>query len=451
MVNNTKKDIRVPRYTSYPTALEFDRFSGQEYQQWLQSLNKKEGYSLYLHIPYCEEMCLFCGCFTKITKHRKPIEDYINYLVKEIKLVASHIDTKIAIKHVHFGGGSPSLLSPKNLSIIMDSLRENFHFLENIEIAMEIDPRTTDYDKIQSYAKEGFNRISMGIQDFDPKVQEAVNRIHSFEDIEQIFHWLRESGINNINADIMYGLPYQNNDIIKNTLDKIISLSPSRIAAFAYAHVPWMRKHQRLIPQEAIPGGKERLEMIRLINYQLNQASYVTVGIDHFAKQSDSMAIGLHEKNLRRNFQGYTTDKADNLIGLGISSIGSLPKGFIQNETNMTTYKQLLDQDELPITRGYSLKGNDLIIRDIISQIMCYQKVNLEQIITKYNLPNDIFDKNIKLINQIPSLASVDEKNITIKDHIFARKVAAVFDHYIDKKTLNELLFNSDYQYLDVM
>jgi oxygen-independent coproporphyrinogen-3 oxidase len=448
--------VRVPRYTSYPTALKFtDEIGAEQYLNWIKNRDHTQPLSLYIHIPYCREMCNFCGCFTKITQKDEPIAKYTASLIEEIKLFHQLSGRRRhLVSHLHFGGGSPSVLQPEQFRQIMQIVDECFEMQADAERAIELDPRTIDADKIKAYAKAGINRISIGVQDFDEQVQVAVNRIHSFDDVAGKIDLIRESGINSINIDLMYGLPYQNIAKLEQTVQKVLELHPDRLAVFAYAHVPWMRKHQRLIPEEVIPKGYERMQMIQFISQYLLQHGYEAIGIDHFALQEDSMTQGLKDKELRRNFQGYSTDKAREMVGLGISSISCLQSGFAQNSTHMTDYHEIINSGKLPIARGCKTSSEDLMRREWIAHIMCYLELDLSAEIMAYDLPEDYFAAELANLARLEEagIISFVGQRIRVKQRLYARRVAAMFDQYISPEFKRELTnMDSEHKYLDIM
>ncbi len=333
-------DLRVPRYTSYPTAPHFSpAVDGAAYARWLRALDPAAPLSLYLHVAYCAEMCWFCGCHTKATRKYAPVADYLDAMLAETKLVARALPARMRVDHIHFGGGSPTLLTPADFGQTLATLREYHIVTLDAEIAVELDPRTADEAYIAAMAKAGVTRASIGVQDFDAKVQRAINRIQPHDVTARVTRWLRAHGVSAINMDFCYGLPYQTVTSLLDTVDKAAAFRPARIALFGYAHVPWMKPHQKLIPDESLPGLAERWAQYEAAAERLEAHGYVSVGLDHFALPDDAMAQA-HEKGaLHRNFQGYTTDRAPVLIGLGASAIGALPQGHVANELAIDRYK----------------------------------------------------------------------------------------------------------------
>ncbi|MDB2414473.1 oxygen-independent coproporphyrinogen III oxidase [Rickettsiales bacterium] len=434
-----KYDQQVPRYTSYPTAPHFSAdMDGNKYAKWLSNLADDQGISLYFHIPFCVKMCSYCGCHTTITNRYDPIEEYVRILLDEIRLVAKNIGKKKIVSDIHFGGGSPSFLRNEDFLQIMQVTRQLFDIAENAEIAVEIDPRNITEDKVAAYAQAGVNRISMGVQDLNEDVQIAINRVQPFEMVKQTVDYLRQYGINAINMDLIYGLPLQSLEYIKKSVELVASLNPNRIALFGYAHVPWMKSHMRLIKDEDLPNACSRLDLYNLAVEEICKRGYTQVGIDHFVKDDDNMAIALKNKKLHRNFQGYTTHKTSVLIGMGASSIGAFPEGYVQNNTNIKLYKEAIAEGKLPIIKGIEINDDDRLRRDIINSIMCDMEVDIEKICARHGVSSDIFISNIAEIQTLAKdgLVFIDGMKIkmNLKARSLARIVCAAFDKYLKKE-----------------
>lgn len=369
----------TPRYTSYPTAPHFrEPVDDAEYGTWLGTLDDDQTFSLYLHIPYCRTLCWYCGCNTKATQKYEPVTIYVDYLLKEIDLVSEKLADKKTVRHIHFGGGSPSMLRPEDFTRIMTAVRAKFTVAPDAEIAIEIDPRELTEPKVAAYAKAGVTRVSFGIQDFHIDVQQAVNRRQPFYMVYDAVNLVRTYGIDHINMDLLYGLPHQTDEKMKANINFAHALKPTRLALFGYAHVPWMKKHMRLIDETALPGAGARLSQFETASTQLKSLGYHAVGLDHFVRAEDPMLEALANHKLRRNFQGYTTDASDCLIGLGVSSIGSLPDHYVQNIADTRSYFAALDDDILPVEKGIHLSAEDHLRRSIIEELMCYQAIDLE-------------------------------------------------------------------------
>ncbi len=429
--------LKVPRYTSYPTAPHFDgAIDGDVVARWLSVMPEGKKISLYFHIPYCREMCWFCGCFTKVTKSDSVIVKYVALLTREIAMVAEKLG-KCAVSHIHFGGGSPTILAPALFLEIMDVVGRSFDVLPDAEIAVEIDPRTLSEAKVAAYASAGVNRVSMGIQDFDEKVQVAIHRIQPYHVAHQAVMWLREYGIDRINLDLVYGLPHQTVNSVRDTVELTVTLKPQRIALFGYAHVPWMKKHQRLIDEASLPDGGVRAQMLESASVQLVAAGYETIGFDHFALPDDALSIAQREKRLHRNFQGYTTDEAETLIGFGISSIGHLPQGYVQNMSDIHAYEKALNAGNLPIVRGFALTEDDRLRAEIIEGLMCNFEIDLGLMAQKYHVTLQKFDVELARMNILEQQGLVicegDVIRVTSEGRALVRVVASVFDVYLEQ------------------
>jgi len=433
-----KYDLRVPRYTSYPTAPHFTPIVGAErYAGWLGELDPKTKLSLYLHIAYCAEICWFCGCHTKAARRYEPVADYLDCLLREVDLVADKLPGRMTAGHVHFGGGSPSVLTPEDFVRTLDKLRSRFGFADDAEIAVELDPRTTDRAYITAMAGAGVNRVSIGVQDFNPVVQKAINRIQPYDLTAEVIGWLREDGIDEINMDLVYGLPHQTLESLSETISLTVGLAPKRIALFGYAHVPWMKKHQRLIPEKALPGIEERWRQYESAARQLVNAGYVQIGLDHFALASDPMAAALKQNRLHRNFQGYTTDESETLIGFGASGIGSLPQGYVANEISHDGYKSLIRAGRLATSRGIAVGRDDLLRRSLIERLMCDLSLDLDSICAAWGVDAAEFDQDLARLEPMEAdgLLLREGRKITMTKagRPLVRAACAAFDRYLHK------------------
>ncbi len=434
-----KYDLRVPRYTSYPTAPHFHGgIDSATYGAWLGGIDPATELSLYLHIAYCAEMCWFCGCHTKITKRYAPVAAYMDALWREIDMVADALPARMTARHIHFGGGSPTILSAEDFVRTVDSLRRRFAVKADAEIAVELDPRTADEAYVAAMAGAGVTRASIGVQDFDPKVQEAINRIQPYAVTAQVIEWLRRHGVPEINMDLIYGLPYQTLDGLIDTIDRAVAFGPKRIALFGYAHVPWMKKHQRLIPDEALPDTQLRWRQYedgcrRLVETH----GYVQIGLDHFAAPDDEMAIALKARRLHRNFQGYTTDSADTLIGFGASGIGALPQGYVANVGEIHAYRDAIAKGELATQRGVAINGDDRLRRAIIERLMCDLDVDLDAVAGRFGADGAQFAPELASLAPLEAdgLVRVDGRKIAVTEEgrTLVRAVCATFDRYLKR------------------
>ena len=424
---------RVPRYTSYPPATEFDTLNAETQPQWLTELDSQQPVSLYIHVPFCEQLCWFCGCFTSVTHRYEPVKHYLELLLREIEWVHS-ITGNLKISHVHFGGGSPTALNADDFTALLTSLKNCYRFSSNTEIDVEIDPRTIDEYKIRAFADGGVTRASLGVQDFSVHVQEAVNRIQPYSLVAQVCNTLRHHGIEKINLDLMYGLPLQTVDSVTQTAQQALELGPNRLAVFGYAHVPWMRKHQQVLDELPMADPSERLLMFNAMKNIFTGDGYEAIGIDHFARHDDELSRSLHDRSLRRNFQGYTTDQAETLLGFGLSSINSLPQGYLQNTTKLQDYKKALTDKTAIALRGRAIGEQDRMRRDIISQLMCFYNVNLADTAQHYSI-NDDFTVELEKLTPVFESGMLELDNgllqVTETGRPYVRTICAAFDQYL--------------------
>lgn len=429
-----------PRYTSYPTAPHFTtEFGHQLYEEEIEQTNRSSDspdLSLYFHLPFCDTLCYFCGCTMIITRNRDRIEEYLDYLIKEIKLVGSRINPGRKVAQLHWGGGTPTYLDPDQIRRIFGTIREHFAFHEDAEIGVEIDPRGMTDDHLDALIEVGFNRGSMGVQDFDEKVQEAVNRLQSETLTRWAFDGLRERGIESINLDLIYGLPYQTVSSFEKTLNRIIDIFPDRLAVFNYAHVPWMKKHQRVIAEETLPTPQDKLEILKCTIEKLTRSGYDFIGMDHFAKPDDSLAEALRQKKLYRNFQGYSTRWGCDLYALGMSSISQLTNVYAQNVKEIPEYYAALDDGKLPTERGYRLNQDDHIRRYVITKIMCDFELDKRHIERKYDLNfDDYFGESLVDLEPfvLDGLVELSDNRIDVTDsgRLLIRNIVMTFDAYL--------------------
>jgi oxygen-independent coproporphyrinogen-3 oxidase len=374
----------VPRYTSYPTAPHFTPAIGEsQYLGWLRSLAGTKA-SFYLHIPFCRAMCWYCGCHTSVASRDQPVSRYLDHLDREIDMAADQIPGRLEAGHVHFGGGTPTLMPVDRLHSTMRKLRSRFAFADDAEVAIEIDPRTLSDEMAEALGACGFNRASLGVQSFDSVVQRAINRVQTFEETEAVVRSLRANGISQVNLDLIYGLPSQTVWSCIETTDMALALRPDRLAVFGYAHVPSFKPHQRKIESETLPNAEDRLAQSNAIAEALSAAGYVQIGLDHFALPGDPLAVAAASGRLRRNFQGYTTDTADVLIGFGASSIGQMPQGYVQNAVRIPDYQRAVGEGRLPIAKGYAFAGEDRLRGVIIERLMCDYSVDLASVCLQF-------------------------------------------------------------------
>ncbi len=377
---------RVPRYTSYPTSPHFHPVDEATYRCWLAGLDSGASVSLYLHIPFCRSLCWYCGCHTKIPAHDGPIARYLAVLQDEIDLLAAALPSPMRAVHLHWGGGTPTIAAPEALEAIMARLRRRFVIDAEAELAIEIDPRTLSGETASALRRMGINRASLGVQTFDPVVQRAINRVQSVEATRAAVEALRANGIRRLNFDLLYGLPHQTVASCEDTARRALEFRPDRLAVFGYAHVPAMKLHQKRLDAAALPGAGERLAQAEAIAAILCDAGYVRIGLDHFALPGDALVASLRGETLRRNFQGYTTDAADILLGLGASSIGSLPAAYVQNIVSIKIYGEMIAAGRLPAARAARLTAEDRFRREVIERIMCFLEVDVAEVAAAHHI-----------------------------------------------------------------
>lgn len=432
---------RIPRYTSYPTAPHFgSAVDAGTYRTWLGRVPAEAHLSIYLHVPYCAQMCWYCGCHTKITRRYDPISRYVQSLEKEIATVAAalpagHADAR-PVRHVHWGGGSPNMVAPDDFERLMAGLAARFGLHEAAEVAVEIDARQFSDVLAVAYGRAGVNRASLGVQSFDPAVQRAINRIQPVETVAAAVARLRGIGVTGLNFDLLYGLPHQTVANAVETTKQAVDLGPDRFAVFGYAHLPTFKKHQRLIDEAWLADGRGRFDQAEAIAETLVAAGYVAIGLDHFARPDDPMAVALADGALRRNFQGYTTDPADALIGLGASSIGALPQGYVQNAIDIGAWMKAADSGALAVVKGLALDADDRLRREVIERLMCDLRVDLAAVARAHGRAEDFAEEKAALAELArDGLVDLDGDVVRVPEHARAmvRTPAACFDRYLGR------------------
>jgi oxygen-independent coproporphyrinogen-3 oxidase len=422
----------VPRYTSYPTAPHFtDAIGAEEYAAWLSAMPASSRLSLYTHIPFCSTLCWYCGCSTKAVRRYEPIAEYLDSLLSEMVSVASRIGPGHEVVHLHWGGGSPNVLAPGDMLRLAEATRRHFPFAADAEFAVEVDPRGLDEERIAALARAGVSRVSIGVQDFEARVQAAINREQSYEATRAAIDALRAHGIGQINVDIVYGLPHQTRESVAATIAKVLALSPDRIAAFGYAHLPSRLKHQRLIDEAALPNVIERFAQSNRIAHALAAAGYVRIGLDHYARADDPLARG----RVSRNFQGYTTDAADALIGLGASAIGRLPEGYVQNCVPVADYQRRIAERGLATARGRRLTETDRMRGLVIERLMCDLEFPVAELNRRFGAAAQ------PILEEAQALIEADQDRLVERDgqgfrvtergRPFVRTIASCFDSYL--------------------
>lgn len=441
-----KFDKPGPRYTSYPTAPEWsDTLDENIYFDKLQSFGlSNKTLSLYVHIPFCESMCTFCACNTIIRpKDEKYADEYLSYLFKEIELISSHINGKPKVRQLHWGGGTPTFLTNNQIERLFHKIEEHFSIDFTSEVAIELDPRTIDESKIKLLKKLGFNRISMGVQDVDEKVQMAINRIQPFNMLKDIYEICRQQNFQSINFDLIYGLPYQSKETFSKTIKEIISLKPDRIALYSFAYLPWLKKHQSKISESNLPSAESKLDIFLNAAEQFINHEYDAIAMDHFALKTDELAAAFRNGKLYRNFMGYTVKPADEYLGVGLSAIGFLENTFIQNNKLIKTYYSMLSNNKLPIERGKILTEDDIIRQWTINSFMCNFTLDKIEFFNKFSVSFDeYFKEEHDHLNQCKNDGLLTENEfefrVTQLGKIFIRNVCMGFDYYLRQKNSHQ-------------
>ena len=443
-IDSLKKYNRSgPRYTSYPTAPYFTEEIGPEdYRAHIAKNDREKGnepISLYFHLPFCDTLCYFCGCNMMVTRNRSKIDTYIDYLKKEMALISPLINPSRKVAQLHWGGGTPTHLSPEQILRLGTLIQNYFELDKDAEVSVEIDPRELTREHLVALRQVGFNRSSMGVQDFNPQVQESVNRIQSEEITQQTVEWIRELEFDSLNLDLMYGLPHQTVDKFDQTLDKIIDLDPERLAVFNYAHLPRMIKHQRLIKDEWLPSGETRLQLLKLSIEKLTKNGYTYIGMDHFAKPEDELTRAMQQGTLYRNFQGYSTHAGLDMLSIGITSISMTSRLYVQNFKKLPEYYQALDNGIIPVNRGIELNDDDELRREVITRLMCNFLLKKQDVENKYHINFDAYFADALdalAVFESDDLIQLgrDELRVTDKGRLLIRNIAMNFDAYINKK-----------------
>ena len=430
---------RLPRYTSYPTAPNFNLMPDTaKHGNWLSAVDPRKPVSLYFHVPFCRSMCWYCGCHTKITKQDAPIDSYFSAIKREIVQVSEKLGFVAEVGHIHFGGGTPTILGSARFAELMALIRNTFKLVRGSEVAVEIDPRALSSDMAATLGNSETNRASLGIQSFDPLVQKAINRIQTPEQTISAMNALRHEGIGSFNFDLIYGLPHQTVSSCRDTVKKAVAMRPDRFSVFGYAHVPEFKKHQKIICEKDLPDSKSRHWQAEAIAETLVDNGYRQIGLDHFALPDDELSLAQAEGRLHRNFQGYTTDECKTLIGFGASSISQFERGFVQNEVGIGNYTRRMHDNKLATSKVYELAQDDHMRAVIIERLMCDFEVNLQAICEK-------FDKNYRsLLHQnarldqlnADGLVEIVDGTLKVKRdaRFIVRSVAAAFDAYLGQE-----------------
>ena len=442
----TKYGLAGPRYTSYPTALQFhEGFDAKAYRRHAQNSNDDlipRPLSLYVHLPFCKELCYYCACNKKVTRNTQRADDYLRHLDREIEMQGSLFDRDRQVIQLHFGGGTPTYYDDMQLKHIVEKLAANFLLsrASNREFSIEIDPRTVNRDRIAYLADIGFNRVSMGIQDFDPAVQKAVNRVQDEGKTLDLIEASREHGFNSVSVDLIYGLPLQTAASFERTIDSVLTVRPNRLSVYNYAHLPHLFRAQRMIVSEDVPVPEVRLQLLASTISKLKDAGYVYIGMDHFALPDDELSIAMEDGSLQRNFQGYSTCRETDLVGMGVSAIGKVGNSFVQNRKDIRDWQAALEAGRLPVWRGLSLSGEDRLRREVISAIMCQGNVQYRDFERKFGIDfANHFALELESLKplQAEGLIELNEQGFEVAPNglLLLRIIAMKFDEYLIKDT----------------
>ena len=431
-------DARVPRYTSYPTAPHFAGGVGPgNFVNWIEGIAEGSEISLYLHVPFCRRLCWFCACRTQGTSSDAPVLAYAKVLKAEIALLKRHLPRGVRLSRLHWGGGTPTLLAPDSMRELAAAVFDAVPMAEGAEFSVEIDPNEIDADRLDALAAAGMNRASIGVQDFDPEIQKTIGREQSYELTKQVADMIRNRGIASLNADILYGLPFQTRARISDSVQKLLTLNPDRVALYGYAHVPWMSRRQQMIPSDAMPTPQERLALFETARQLFTWDGYDEIGIDHFARPTDSMAKAARAGTLRRNFQGYTDDTAPVLVGLGASSISRFPQGFAQNVSGTADYTRAIRDGGFSTHRGHVFTGEDVMRARIIEALMCDFRVSRAEILAGFDVTPERLDALLRsAADGFASMVKLDAEGLTIlpEGKPLTRMIARAFDAYDQTK-----------------
>ncbi|MBZ7931327.1 oxygen-independent coproporphyrinogen III oxidase [Campylobacter sp. RM12910] len=434
-----------PRYTSYPTAVEFNTdFKYTEYLEILKQQNRS--LSLYFHLPFCRSACYFCGCNVIYTAKEESKERYLNYILRELDILSSIVNTKREVVQMHFGGGTPTFFSAKQLEKLILKIKSIFeNFTLDAEISCEIDPRFLNEEQADVLTKYGFNRISFGVQDFDEKVQKEIHRIQPFDLTKNALKLVRDRGIKSVNMDLIYGLPYQTLESFTQTLKKILILNPDRLAIFNYAHVPWLKKNMRKFDENTLPSPDIKLQILEFCEKFLSQNGYKMIGMDHFAKEEDELFKALENGTLHRNFQGYTTKGGADLIGIGLTSIGEGKKHYAQNFKDMLSYEKAIDDGRLPFERGVKLTFDDELRKYVIMNLMANFRLDIKKVEEEFNIKfKEYFKEDLKALKEYEDFLNISENDIKVNETgvLLIRNIAMCFDAYMKNISEEKKVFS---------
>ncbi|MGY6632808.1 MAG: oxygen-independent coproporphyrinogen III oxidase [Alkalilacustris sp.] len=427
-------DARVPRYTSYPTAPHFSNdVQEADFLQWVREIPEGAAISLYLHVPFCRRLCWFCACRTQGTSTDAPVAAYVETLKAELDLLGRHLPAGVRLSRLHWGGGTPTLLSPDLMHALAAKVRAVVPFGPDAEFSVEIDPNEVDDARLDALAEAGMTRASIGVQDFDPEIQVTIGRDQSYEITQSVVAALRARGIRSLNADILYGLPHQTTQRLASTVQKLLSLGPDRVALYGYAHVPWMARRQQMIPSDTLPTPEERLKLYDTARRLFVWDGFEEIGIDHFSRPDDGLAVALKAGRLRRNFQGYTDDTAPVLVGLGASSISYFPQGYAQNVSATSAYTKAVREGRFATHRGHVFAGEDLLRRRLIEALMCDFRIDTAEIVAGFGVSADrMAELYAPVVERFGNFVRLTPEGLSIpvEGRPLTRMIAAMFDAY---------------------
>jgi oxygen-independent coproporphyrinogen-3 oxidase len=432
-------DAKVPRYTSYPTAPQFrNDVDPERFSAWISGIKPNSSVSLYIHVPFCRRLCWFCACRTQGTQSDSPVRAYLQVLKTEIAMLGRILPQGVTLSRLHWGGGTPTLLAPDMMTDLAGAIAEIAPFAPNAEFSVEIDPNEIDEPRLDALAAAGMNRASVGVQDFDPEIQQAIGRIQSYEITRDAIDMIRARGIHSLNADILYGLPHQTQARMTESVQKLVSLSPDRVALYGYAHVPWIAKRQQLIPTDALPTPQERLHLYETARKLFLWDQYAEIGIDHFATQSDGLTTARNLGQLKRNFQGYTDDQSEVLIGVGASSISRFPQGYAQNASATSVHTKAIREGSFSIARGHTFKGEDKLRARLIEATMCDFRIDSTEILADFDVSSAALQQMFASVaQQFPDALQILPDGLYIPEQFrpLTRMIARSFDAYDDAST----------------
>ncbi|WP_164660340.1 oxygen-independent coproporphyrinogen III oxidase [Tropicibacter sp. Alg240-R139] len=427
-------DAKVPRYTSYPTAPHFSNDVGSDlFGQWMSEIAPESAISLYIHVPFCRRLCWFCACRTQGTQSDDPVKAYLETLKSELRLIADRLPKGITLSRLHWGGGTPTLLQPAMMTDLAQAIFDVAPLGDNAEFSVEIDPNEIDADRLDALANAGMNRASIGVQDFDPLIQKTIGRIQGYDITREAVEMIRDRGITSLNADILFGLPHQTKARMTESVQKLLSLNPDRVALYGYAHVPWMAKRQQLIPSDKLPTPEERLDLFETARRLFKWDNYAEIGIDHFATQDDGLTQALKAGRLKRNFQGYTDDQANVLIGVGASSISKFPHGYAQNAPATSAHTAAIRDGWFSTSRGHQFKGQDILRSRLIEGLMCDFRIDRAEILRDHEISPSTLDALFEQVNRsFDGVLRVSDEGLFIPPDArpLTRMIARGFDEY---------------------